>query len=160
MNILNKGAANPTRLRKRNYYTNVQGATISRTISTVAIETKQKTLLTTHVLSQVIVLCLAVMHFVLVVFVEDVLIIYVLAKIIRPRWKKMTGFRTNEDKFLAVDREMAAERWPPVTTRLPIKLNASVTELRAPLDTVEIHMRSVGGPKSSLANHEMADQAL
>jgi hypothetical protein len=108
-------------------------------------------------LPQVIVLCLAVSHFVLVVFAEDVLVNYVLAKILRPMWKKKTGLGTNEEKFLAVDRELVADMWPPVTTALPIKLKASVTELRAPLDTAEIHMR---GPVSSLATHEMADQAL
>jgi hypothetical protein len=113
-----------------------------------------------HILLQVIILCLAVSHFVLVVFVEDVLVDYVLAKTIRPMWKNKTGLRTNEEKFLAVDRELAVERWPPVTTELPIKLNASVTELRAPLDTAEIRMRDAEGPVSSLADHEMADQAL
>jgi hypothetical protein len=86
---------------------------------------------------------------------EDVLVNYVLAKVMRPMWRKI-GLRTNEEKFIAVDREMAVEVWPPVTTELPIKLNASVTELRTPLSTAEIHTRSVG----SLANHEMADQAL
>ncbi|PNF39528.1 hypothetical protein B7P43_G11110 [Cryptotermes secundus] len=109
---------------------------------------------------KVIILCLAVSHFVLVVFAEDVLVNYVLAKIIRPMWKKKAGLTTNEEKFLAVDRELAAEMWPPVTTELPIKLNASVTELRAPLDTAEIHFRAERGPESSLASHEMADQAL
>jgi hypothetical protein len=114
-----------------------------------------------HILSQVIVLCLAVSHFVLVVFVEDVLVNYVLAKIIRPMWKKKkSGLGTNEEKFLAVERELAVEMWPPVTTELPIKLNASVTELRVPLDKAEIHFRAVEGPVSSLASHEMADQAL
>jgi hypothetical protein len=113
-----------------------------------------------HFSSQVIVLCLAVSHFVLVIFAEDVLVNYVLAKSIAPMWRKMIGLGTNEEKFLAVDREVTAIMWPPVTTELPIKLNASVTELRAPLDTAEIHMRSVGRPVSSLASHEMADQAL
>jgi hypothetical protein len=105
--------------------------------------------------SQVILLCLAVSHFVLVVFTEDVLINHVLAKIIMPLWRKM-GLRTNEQKYITVDREMAVETWPPVTTELPIKLNASVTELRAPLSTAEIHVRSV----DSLASHDIADQAL
>jgi hypothetical protein len=147
-------------LQKCNYYAYVQDCNaISHNNPTAAIATKQKTLLTTHILSQVIVLCLAVSHFVLVVFAEDVLVNYVLAKIIRPMWKK-TGLTTNEEKFLAVDRELATEMWPPVATELPIKLNASVTELRAPLDTSEIRMRATGGPVSSLASHEMADQAL
>jgi hypothetical protein len=113
-----------------------------------------------HILSQVIVLCLAVSHFVLAMFAEDVLVNYVLANIIRPMWKKKIGLGTNEEKFLAVDRELTAEMWPPVTTELPIKLTASVTELRTLLDKAEIHVRSVGGPVSSMASHEMADQAL
>jgi hypothetical protein len=117
------------------------------------------TKLTKRVLSQVIVLCLAVGHFVLVVFIEDVLVNYVLAKTIRPLWRKI-GLWTNEEKFMAVDREMAVETWPPVTAELPIKLNASVTELRAPLGAAEIHMRSVAGPVGSVDSQEMADQAL
>jgi hypothetical protein len=112
-----------------------------------------------RLLSQVIVLCLAVSHFVLVLFTEDVLVNHVLPKIIMPLWRKI-GLRTNEEKYITVGREMAVETWPPVTTELPIKLNASVTELRAPLGTAEIHMRSVAGPVGSLASQDMADQAL
>jgi hypothetical protein len=110
-------------------------------------------------LSQVIVICLAVAHFFLVMFTERFVVDYVLAKLIVPMWKKITGV-TKENKFLAVDKEMAAERWPPVTSELPIKLNASVIELREPLQTVQIRMKVAGATDSSLSSHEMADHAL
>jgi hypothetical protein len=109
---------------------------------------------------QVIIICLAVIHFLLVMFVERIVVNYVLADFIVPMWKKLTGLSIKENKFLAVDMEMAAERWPPVTTELPIKLQASVTELREPFQTVEIHKKAAGETHSTLNSHEMADQAL
>jgi hypothetical protein len=116
--------------------------------------------LTCFFLSQVIVICLAVIHFLLVMFAERIVVNYVLAKFVTPMWKKVTGLSTKENKFLAVDKEMAAERWPPVTSELPIKLKASVTELREPLQTVEIHRKAARETDNSLNSHEMADQAL
>jgi len=110
-------------------------------------------------LSQVIVICLGVIHFLLVMFTERTVVDYVLAKVIVPKWKKITGL-TKEYKFLAVDKEMAAERWPPVTSEMPIKLKASFIELREPLQTVQIHMRAAEAADSSLNSHEMADHAL
>jgi len=110
-------------------------------------------------LSQVIVICLAVIHFVLVMFTERIVVDYVLAKVIVPMWKKLTGL-TKEYKFLAIDKEMAAERWPPVTSEMPIKLKASFIELREPLQTVQIRMKAAGATDSSLNSHEMADHAL
>jgi hypothetical protein len=110
--------------------------------------------------SQVIVLCLAVVHFVMVLFTEGITVNYLLAKVVRPMWKKLTGLGAKEEKFLSVDKELATEKWPPVTSELPIKLNASVSELRPPLQTVEIQMKIVGEPDGSLASHQMADQAL
>jgi hypothetical protein len=110
-------------------------------------------------LSQAIVICLGVIHFLLVMFTERFLVDYVLTKFIVPMWKKITGL-TNEYKFLAVDKEMQAERWPPVTTELPIKLKASVIELREPLQTVQIHIKTAGATDSSSNSYEMADHAL
>jgi hypothetical protein len=111
-------------------------------------------------LSQVVVICLGVIHFLLVMFTERFVVDYVLAKLIVPMWKKVTGLTTKENKFLAVDQEMAAESWPPVTSELPIKLKASVIELREPLQTVEIHIKATGETDSSLNSHEMKDHAL
>lgn len=111
-------------------------------------------------LSQVIVICLGVIHFVLVMFTERFVVDYLLAKFIVPMWKKVTGLSTKENKFLAVDQEIAADRWPPVTSELPIKLNASVIELREPLQTVEIHIKTAGETDSSLNSHEIKDHAL
>jgi hypothetical protein len=110
-------------------------------------------------LSQVIVICLGVIHILLVIFTERFVVDYVLAKFIVPMWKKVTGL-TKETKFLAVDKEMAAERWPPVTSEMPIKMNASVIELREPLQTVQIRMKAAGATDGSLSGHEMADYAL
>jgi len=110
-------------------------------------------------LSQVIVICLAVVHFLLVMFTERIVVDYVLAKVIVPMWKKITGL-TKEHKFLTVDKEMAAERWPPVTSEMPIKLKASVIELREPLQTVQIRMKAAGATDSSLNSYEMADHVL
>lgn len=107
-----------------------------------------------------IVLCLAAVHFVIVVFTEDVVVNHLLAKVVRPIWKRLTGLGAKEEKFLVVDRELANEGWPPVTSELPIKLNASVSELRPALQTAKIHMKVVGGPEVSFASHEIADQAL
>jgi hypothetical protein len=111
-------------------------------------------------LSQVIVICLGVIHFLLVMFTERFVVDYFLAKFVVPTWKKVTGLNTKENKFLAVDQEIAADRWPPVTSELPIKLNASVIELREPLQTVEIHMKAARETDSSLNSHEMKDHAL
>ena len=110
-------------------------------------------------LLQVIVICLAVIHFLLVMFTERFVVDYALTKFIVPMWKKIRGL-TNEHKFLAVDKEMAAERWPPVTSELPITLKASVIELREPLQTVQIQKKATGATDSSLNSHEMADHAL
>jgi hypothetical protein len=110
-------------------------------------------------LSQVIVICLGVIHFLLVMFTERFMVDYVLAKFVVPMWKKITGL-TNEYKFVAVDKEMEAERWPPVTSELPIKLKASVIELREPLQTVQIHVKGAGATDTSLNSYEMADHAL
>lgn len=109
--------------------------------------------------SQVIVICLAVIHFLLVMFTERFVVDYVLAKFIVPMWKKITGL-AKEKKFLAVDKEMAAEKWPSVSSELPIKLNASVIELREPLQTVQIHMKEAAATDSSLNSHEMAEYSL
>lgn len=107
-----------------------------------------------------IVVCLGVIHFLLVMFTERFVVDYFLAKFVVPTWKKVTGLNTKENKFLAVDQEIAADRWPPVTSELPIKLNASVIELREPLQTVEIHMKAARETDSSLNSLEMKDHAL
>jgi hypothetical protein len=129
-------------------------------IFTIVMATIQQLNCDDFFLSQVIVICLAVIHFLLVMFTEHVVVDYMLAKFIVPMWKTMTGLSTKGNKFLAVRKEMAAEGWPHVTRELPIKLNASVIELREPLHTVQIHMKASEETGSSFKNHEMADHAL
>jgi flavin reductase (DIM6/NTAB) family NADH-FMN oxidoreductase RutF len=109
---------------------------------------------------QVIVLCLAAIHFVVVLFTEAVFVNYFLAKVVRPMWKKLTGLGAKEGRFVSVDKELASEKWPPVVSELPIKLHASVTELRPQLQAVDIHIKLVGQPDNSVASQQMADQAL
>jgi hypothetical protein len=96
----------------------------------------------------------------LVIFVEEVFINYVLPKTIIPIWKKLTGMVTKEEKFLAVERELTAERWPPVTRELPIKLNASISEMRSHAQPLEVQMMVVGDSSGALARHELTDHAL
>ncbi|XP_069683433.1 polyamine-transporting ATPase 13A3-like isoform X2 [Periplaneta americana] len=109
---------------------------------------------------KIIVLCLAVINLVMTLFVESVFVNFVLAKVARPLWTKLTGLGGKERRFVIVDREAVSERWPPVCRDLPIKLNASFPELRTPVKTLDIQMKFCGTSNASRTNLGFSDEPL
>ncbi|PSN35079.1 putative cation-transporting ATPase 13A3 [Blattella germanica] len=86
-----------------------------------------------------IVICLAIVNFIVTMFVEKVFVNWFLVSVVKPFWTKKTGLSNNK-RYLAVEEEIEKECWPPIDTQAP-SLRASVTELHEPAKTLDIQMK-------------------
>ena len=98
---------------------------------------------------RVIVLCLAVIHFILGLILENMVVNFLLVRAV-----KATGLENRGKKYLALEKElMIDDSWPEIN-EVPTELRASVTQLREPAKTVDIKMNVLGAGDQTHTNRK------